>query len=127
MIRDSIGKLLLLSIRSVLNKDKEIEESVAISWMRGFTKKAVLVALSIDLTYLLTSLIRFLILEIDNQECADGTREVPNRYVNSFLELGFNIELDEQEIIVKWPDRETKSIAVGEYISDDKIKTTSKP
>ena len=45
MIRDSIGKLLLLSIRSVLNKDKEIEESVAISWMRGFTKKAVLVAL----------------------------------------------------------------------------------
>lgn len=68
MIKDSLRKLLILALLSVLDADNKLDESVPISWLHGYTKKAVLSASSIDLTYLLTSLVRLSVLEIDNNE-----------------------------------------------------------
>lgn len=122
LIKDSLRKPLLLAILSVLNEDDKIGESVPISWLRGYTKKAVLSASSIDLTYLLMSLVRLSILEIDNNECADGIKEIPDKYVNSFSKVEKDIEIDEPGIILKWSEGEIKSGVVREYISDDEIR-----
>lgn len=122
MIKDSLRKPLLLALFSVLDADNKLDESVPISWLRGYTKKVVLSASSIDLTYLLTSLVRLSVLEIDNNECADGIKEIPEKYVNSFCNVEKDLEIDEPGIIVKWPGGEIRSGAVREYISDDEIR-----
>ena len=123
MIKDSLRKPLLLALLSVLDADNKLDESVPISWLRGYTKKAVLSASSIDLTYLLTSLVRLSVLEIDNNECADGIKKIPDKYVNSFSKVEKDIEIDEPGIIVKWPGGEIRSGTVREYISDDEIRS----
>lgn len=55
LIKDSLRKPLLLA---VLDEDEWIDSDHPISWTNGYTKQAALSAQSIDLTYLLTSLIR---------------------------------------------------------------------
>ena len=81
LIKDSMRAPLLQAVLAVLDEDKTIDTNSPVSWLRGYTKGAVLSASSIDLTYLLTSLVRFAILETDNNECADGIREIPDKFV----------------------------------------------
>ena len=76
LIKDSMRPPLLLAIQTILKEDQTIDSDCQISWLREYTKEAVLYTYSIDFTYFLTSLIRFSILEIDNQECKNGIKEI---------------------------------------------------
>ena len=111
LIKDSMRAPLLQAVLAVLDEDKTIDTNSPVSWLRGYTKGAVLSASSIDLTYLLTSLVRFAILETDNNECADGIREIPDKFVSGFPKSAAPIELDEPGIIIKWPDGELNTAA----------------
>ena len=122
LIKDSMRRPLLLSILAILEEDQSIDLNAPISWLRGYTRKAVLEATSIDLTYLLTSLIRCSILEIDNNECADGIREIPDNFVAGFIKASSVVSIDEDGVILKWKDGEIKSGAKREYISDEEIR-----
>ena len=122
LIKDSLRKPLLLAVLNVLDEDGSIDASTAISWLHGYTKQAALAASSVDLTYLLTSLVRLSILEIDNNECADGIKEIPDGFVNSFSKIEKDIEIDEPGIIIKWLGGEIKSGIARSYISDDEIQ-----
>ena len=122
LIKDSMRAPLLQAVFAVLDEDKTIDTNSPVSWLRGYTKGAVLSASSIDLTYLLTSLVRFAILETDNNECADGIREIPDKFVSGFPKSAAPIELDEPGIIIKWPDGELNTAATRKYISDDEIR-----
>lgn len=122
LIKDSMRAPLLQAVLAVLDEDKTIDTNSPVSWLRGYTKGAVLSASSIDLTYLLTSLVRFAILETDNNECADGIREIPDKFVSGFPKSAAPIELDEPGIIIKWPDGELNTAATRKYISDDEIR-----
>lgn len=122
LIKDSMRVPLLLAIQTILKEDQTIDSDCQISWLREYTKEAVLSTNSIDFTYFLTSLIRFSILEIDNQECKNGIKEIPNKYVNEFPKSASSIKIDEPGIILKWPGGELKTHATRKYITDDEIK-----
>lgn len=123
LIKDSLRRPLLLAILNVLDDDQNVNLALPISWNSKYTKQAVLTAKSIDLTYLLVALIRFSVLEIDNQECADGIREIPDDFVDSFIKVDKDIEIDEPGIILKWLNGEIKSVIKREYISDEEIRS----
>ena len=122
LIKDSMRVPLLQAVLAVLGDDETIDLDSPISWLRGYTKNATLSASSVDLTYLLTSLVRFAILETDNYECADGIREIPDKFVNSFPKSTAQIELDEPGVIIRWPDGELNTAATRKYISDAEIR-----
>lgn len=122
LIKDSMRAPLLLAIQAILDEDQTVDSNCQISWLSGYTKEAVLSASSIDFTYLLTSLVRFSILEIDNHECEDGIKEIPNTYVKAFPKSASLVEIDEPGIILKWSEGELKTRATRKYITDDEIK-----
>lgn len=122
LIKDSLRKPLLLAILRILDEDQGVDRNLPISWNSKYTKQAVMTAQSIDLTYLLVSLIRFAVLEIDNQACADGIREIPDEYVDSFIKVEKDIEIDEPGFVLKWPSGEIQTVVKREYISDEEIR-----
>jgi hypothetical protein len=69
LIKDSMKAPLLLAIQAILDEDQTVDSNCQISWLSGYTKETVLSMSSIDFTYLLTSLVQFSILEVDNHEC----------------------------------------------------------
>jgi len=103
MIKDSMRRPLVFAILSILKEDTSINPDSQVGWMNGFTKEAVLTADSLDITYLLTSIIRFSILETDNQECADGIKEIPKEYVKSFVGYSGSLITDERGIVLRSP------------------------
>lgn len=113
---------LLLAIQAILDEDQTVDSNCQISWLSGYTKEAVLSMSSIDFTYLLTSFVQFSILEVDNHECEDGIKEIPNTYVKDFPKSASPIEIDEPGIILKWPEGELKIRATRKYITDDEIE-----
>lgn len=122
MPKDSMRIPLLRSVLRILDEDKTIDSNSPVGWLQGYTNEAVLSASSIDLTYLLTSFFRFSILETDNAECADGIREIPNQYANTFSKSAEDIEIDELGIILRWSDGELNTAATRTYISDAEIQ-----
>lgn len=121
-IKDSLRRPLLLAILKILDDDKTIDNSSPISWLRGYTKERVLSAESIDLTYFFASLIRFSILETDNNECEENIREIPEDFVSGFIKTQTAIQIDEEGIILKYPGGEIKSNVKKGYITDDEIR-----
>lgn len=121
MIKDSMRMPLLSAVLAILTEDKSFEPDTPISWLKGYTKAVVLAASSIDLTYLLTSLVRFSVLETDNMDCADGIREIPKDFVKSFSGEDTAIDLDETGVIIRWPGGELNTSTNGRYITDAEI------
>ena len=101
MIKDSMRMPLLSAVRDILTDDRSFGPDIPISWLRGYTKAAALSASSIDLTYFLTSLVRFSVLETDNMECVDGIREIPRDFVKSFSGIHNPVDLDETGVIIR--------------------------
>ena len=121
MIKDSMRMPLLSAVLDVLTDDNSFDSDASISWLKGYTKGAVLSATSIDLTYLLTSLVRFSVLETDNEDCKDGIREIPRDYVKSFVGKAATVELDEAGVIIRWPGGELRTSANRRHITDAEI------
>lgn len=121
MIKDSMRMPLLSAVRDILTDDRSFGPDIPISWLRGYTKAAALSASSIDLTYFLTSLVRFSVLETDNMECVDGIREIPRDFVKSFSGIHNPVDLDETGVIIRWPGGELRTSAVRRHITDDEI------
>lgn len=121
MIKDSMRMPLLSAVLDILEDDKSFDSDTPVSWLKGFTKGAALSATSIDLTYLLTSLVRFSVLETDNKDCEDGIREIPGDYVKSFKGKTATAELDEEGIIIRWPGGTLRTSGTRTYITDDEI------
>ena len=120
-IKDSMRMPLLSAVLDILTDDNSFDSDTPISWLKGYTKGAVLSATSIDLTYLLTSLVRFSVLETDNEDCKKGIREIPRDYVKSFIGKAATAELDEEGIVIRWPDGTLRTSASRRYITDDEI------
>lgn len=121
MIKDSMRMPLLSAVLDVLTDDNSFDSDASISWLKGYTKGAVLSATSIDLTYLLTSLVRFSVLETDNEDCKNGIREIPRDFVKSFVGKAVTVELDEEGVIIRWPGGELRTSADRRHITDDEI------
>ena len=121
MIKDSMRRPLLSAILTVLEEDGSIGLDTQISWLKGYTKGAALAASSIDLTYLLTSLVRFSVLETDNQACLDSIREIPKEFVNSFVGKEAAVELDEAGVIIRWPDGVLNTSTTRRFITNAEI------
>ena len=121
MLKDSMRKPLLSAVLTILSEDKSFDSDTPISWLKGYTKGAALSATSIDLTYLLTSLVRFSVLETDNEDCKDGIREIPRDFVESFMGKATTAELDEEGIIIRWPGGALRTSATRRYITDDEL------
>lgn len=113
---------MILAVLEILREDESINQNSPISWIRGYTKKAVLSATSVDLTYLLVSLVRFSVLETGNHECEAGIREIPDDYVRSFSGRKCEIEIDEPGIILSWEGETIRSVADRKHISDAEIR-----
>ncbi len=120
-IKDSMRIPLLSAVLAILSDDKSFDSDTPISWLKGYTKGAALSATSIDLTCLLTSLVRFSVLETDNEDCKDGIREIPRDYVKSFVGKAATVELDEAGVIIRWPGGELRTAANRRHITDAEI------
>lgn len=121
MIKDSMRMPLLSAVIDVLTDDNSFDSDASISWLKGYTKGAVLSATSIDLTCLLTSLVRFSVLETDNEDCKNGIREIPRDFVKSFVGKAATVELDEAGVIIRWPGGELRTPANRKHITDAEI------
>ena len=121
MIKDSMRMPLLSAVLDVLTDDNSFDSDASISWLKGYTKGAVLSATSIDLTCLLTSLVRFSVLETDNEDCKNGIREIPRDFVKSFVGKAATVELDEASVIIRWPGGELHTPANRRHITDAEI------
>jgi len=102
MINTGKKTALVLAIKHVLNDDQNILTGDSVGWLRGFTKEHVLSASYIDLAYLLASLYRFAILNVNNKDCTDGIAEIDDGYIDRYTGTDGGIHVDETDSILKW-------------------------
>lgn len=122
MFKASLRLPLLQALITVLNEDQNIGAATPIGLYPGYTKQAVLSATSINFPYFITSLIRFAVLETDNQECADAIKSIPKTFVSSFSNVVSSITIDDADIILKFGAETIQRTSKHTYITAKEIQ-----
>ena len=97
-IKEDYKPNIVLAIKDIIKEDTTIEDTFQIGYEKEYTKSNIINGDKFNLVLLLACTFKFAICERKNVECADGTKGIDKKYLDSFNKYRKNIDLiDENE------------------------------
>lgn len=83
LIKISHKENVVRAIKDLLSDDTTISEDTIVGYITGYEKKNLLIKSTFALSSLLAGVLRFVSVDVKNNECKEGIKEIPKNFVES--------------------------------------------